>query len=1170
MKTSQSASTKTIPKKTKLPFFAKKKKVSTKLNIVKEQAIKTKPTYAVANKKNEKNSDSKAKSNPQLASLDKPIKEIKSAKKKYKNHKDPSFVAKEKFSAALLPVSEADQMTANKGQTNLMATKEKGEFNKRDSFKNKLWEQINKTIESKAQAKSVANNGVGDNVTTEIKSSVDNEKEQAGGAIESATKEEGELPKLEKSVSEAPGNLSGIKLQTKTVTKFKSDLTPEKKPAEETDFTKETKTLDDQYSQNNLSKDKLQKSNEPSFISADNQKSDSQQKAKELTDEYRTNQDKKIESTKSGNIKAINGTYNSMLFENSKINTDNNTLQQTKTTEESQTRKDIRTKIEGIYTKTNGKVLECFKNIDSSVTIFETLLTLNLNLFSASVAELLDENTGIFNNIVAFVSNDDLMSEVEIFDKCKEAFIVNMTVPINNLASQVDTYLALAITHIAEGNKQVNSLWDSLPKKDKEETGDLFETSKEKFAELERSVESKEGAVVDVVTEKFSAALDDLNARFEKAKIENMSWLDRAIAAVKAVINTIIELKNAIKAIAKKAAAYAERIIDDPITFFGNLSDSVGQGFKNFKANIDKHLLKGVLEWLTGSMSGTDIVMPKELNFEGITSLVLQILGFTIKKVKNLIIDIIGKERFEFIEKGVDETLAAGNKILNVFKILNEKGVAGLWEFIIDEFKDLKDMLIDTVKNFVVETITKKAIEILLSLLIPGAGFIRAAQLLIRFVITLFQKAAQIVKIIDGIIDTFGDILNNNLAAATEKVEAVFGRFISLAISFLAAVLGIDGLVGKVQKFIQQKIKPRIDTILNGIALKVKQVVTKIGLTKVIDKSMNAVEKGKTWVEEKKQKAVEKGKSTLGKLAEWLGIKKAYKSKDGNVHTLSFEEANKKPVMMRASVKTTFDDYIDNIRNKVPDYNSKNPTTPVDFKAIEKQYQLIRKEMGDYSNFDRNNVSGMMNKLADLLSKLPDDFADTNVFFPSHTIVARTTQETTYGTSNKSQDGNKIHVKNLSLKLDTLKGSPGKHTSKLFTHIYQIVSKDKQLIRGHLLNHYLGGAGNTAENIMPIAKNTNDAMERSSDNVVKERMAKEKLLSGNVFDYAVSVVYENSTKLKADVPSKITMSFVQKEFDSSKPKTKPNMEDGANWIPAASGQLSDRELDAKTELENLI
>jgi hypothetical protein len=528
---------------------------------------------------------------------------------------------------------------------------------------------------------------------------------------------------------------------------------------------------------------------------------------------------------------------------------------------------------------------------------------------------LLDDNTGFLNNVGAAITGDELMSEVQIFDKAKDEFMVDMQDPIEYLVNKVDFYLSAANNAIKNGKTEVDKYWSKQSNETKRIAGDILKDTETKFEELENSVESKEGEIIEKVTEKFSAALDDMDARFEKAKEENKSWLDRAIDAVKAVINTIIELKNAIVAVARKAAKYAEQIIDDPITFFGNLSDGVGLGFENFKNNIDKHLVKGVLEWLTGSMAGSEIVLPKELNLEGITSLVLQILGISIKKIKNLVIDIIGKERFEFIEKGVDAGIAVGNNILNMFKILNEKGLAGLWEFIKEEFSDLKEMLIENVKSFVIDTITKKAMEFLLSLLIPGAGFIRAAQLLIKFVITLFEKAAQIVKIIDGIIDSFGNILRKDLAGAAAVVENVFSNFLSLAISFLAAVLGLDGIVGKVQKFIQQKIRPKIDQVLNKIAQKIKEVVVKIGLTKLIDKSMHAVEKGKAWVEEKKNKAKETAKKIGEKFLDFLGIRKKFKAVDGKEHTLFFEGSGKHPLFMIASDKMTFELFINKITN---------------------------------------------------------------------------------------------------------------------------------------------------------------------------------------------------------------------------------------------------------------
>ena len=176
--------------------------------------------------------------------------------------------------------------------------------------------------------------------------------------------------------------------------------------------------------------------------------------------------------------------------------------------------------------------------------------------------------------------------------------------------------------------------------------------------------------------------------------------------------------------------------------FFDNLSNGIGQGFTNFKNRIDQHLIKGVLSWLTGSMREMNIVLPENYDFQGIVGLIMQILGISVEKVKKIIENIIGKKQYEFLQKGVEKGMAAGNRILEIFQILSTEGISGLWIFIKLEFGNLKEMLIDTAKSFVIEAITKKATAVLLSLLIPGAGFIRAAELLIRFVTTLFQKAA--------------------------------------------------------------------------------------------------------------------------------------------------------------------------------------------------------------------------------------------------------------------------------------------------------------------------------------------------------------------------------------------------------------------------------------------
>lgn len=1151
------------------PFFGAKKLV-VKLNKPPERAAKPlvlrKKPKTAGKVQDKETSDKKA-----ILSLKKPFAEIKSTSTKYQKHKEPETVLEEAQKAAILPSEKANKSVANRSHVEVMEsqTKDTKKFDK-VKFKNNLKKQINDTIKSKEDAKKIKNKGVGEDVTKDIGQSIEDEKSNAGGKVESSTSPPviPKPPTNEVTIDEPKGLVKDMPA-AKTLTTQKGALAPSKRAAEETDFTKETKILDDEYKQNNLSKENLQNSNEPSFISADNQKQDSEANAAELTNQNRKDESKLIGNTRFDNIKAINGSYSAMQQNNAAVIAGRFDKQKTKAAEEYKIRNDVSRELEKIFSNTNKTVLTYFNAIDFYIEkIFGLSLTSYLDKFSRRVAKLLDENTGFFNKLGAAVTGDELLSEVQIFDIAKEEFIEDMQKPIDDLVNTVDLYLTAANNAIKKGKEETDKFWNKQSDETKQIADDIYDDSTIKFEELESSVDSKEGAVIDTVTEKFSNALDELDSRFEKAVEENKSWLDRAIDAVKAVINTIIELKNSIKSIAKKAAKYAEEIIDDPITFFGNLSDGVGLGFENFKKNIDKHLIKGVLEWLTGSMAGSDIVLPKELNLEGITSLVLQILGITIKKIKGLVIDVIGKERFEFIEKGVDAGIAAGNKILDIFKILNEKGLSGLWEYIKEEFSDLKEMLIENVKTFVMETITRKAMEFLLSLLIPGAGFIRAAQLLIRFVVTLFQKAAQIVKIIDGIIESFGNILRKDIAGAAEMVENVLSGFISLAISFLAAVLGLGGIVSKVQKFIQQKIRPKIDKILNNIAKKIKEVITKIGLTKLIDKSMHAVEKGKAWVDDKKTKVKEKAKANISILLKWLGFKKSYKSKDGYTHTLSFEEKNGIPEMMRSSMKSSFEDYIINIKIKVLNYNKINPSTKVNFKAIENQFKIIKSEMGDYSKYDKNSVSAKMNKFAELLSQLPDELADSNIFFPNINIKSKTKLQTRYRVNQISDDGNSFEVENLSLKLGSLQGSPGKYKSKLFTHIHNKITTKNQLIRGHLLNHYLGGNGEIPENIMPIAKSTNDDMERSSNETVTERHAKQKLLTGFVFDYAVIVNYTKSKKLDAEVPTYIKMSLIQKQFDDTKVKNKANMEIGDNWKKVAG--ISERTIDAKQELENLI
>ncbi|WP_309641290.1 hypothetical protein [Flavobacterium sp.] len=1085
--------------KAKKPFFKAKKKLNVKLNEAKQRLMS--PVVTKTPEAAVKPADQGKKTT--IETLKKPVAEIKSTAKKHKKHKTPETVRDEMQRSAILPAHRSNNSAANRSQVDTMSGQPSDKFNK-ENFRKKLQEQIDATIKSKDEAKEIKRNGgVKPEVSDQIGESINDEKAKAGGKVEASTAPPVVPTTPEREITnDNPIPLVAETPQTKTTTRQKADLAPSKKPDAETDLTSRTKTLDDQYSQNNLSAEKLQNSNEPKFVNADNQKETSQEKAKQLTTDYRQQERKTITATQQRNANAINSKYNGMLQENGTISRGRLAQQSAKSIEENAIRDKVSKGFDAIFVNSNRIVLACFATIDSYIeTVFSQQITDNLKTFSSRVASLLDDNTGVFSWIGSKITGNDRLSEIEIFDIAKKEFIEHMQDPIEALVGVVDLNLNLAVTTIALGKAAADTFWEEQPRETQRIADSVHNESMTKFAELESAVESKESAIIDSVTEKFAAALEDLDARFEKAKEENKSWLDRAIDAVKAVINTIIELKNALVAIARKAAQYASEILDDPIGFFDNLCDGVGQGFTNFKNNIDKHLVKGVLEWLTGSM-GSDIILPKELNLEGITSLVLQILGITIQKIKTLVKDAIGPQRFEFIEKGVEAGMEAGNNLLNMFKILNEKGLAGLWEFICNEFSDLKEMLIENVKSFVIETITRKAVEILLSLLIPGAGFIRAAQLLIRFVITLFQKAAQIMKIIEGIIDSFGNILRRDLGGAAAKVESVFSSFLSLAISFLAAVLGLDGIVGKVQKFIQQKIRPKIDMILKKIALSIKQLITKIGLDKLIDKSMVAVQKGKDWVNEKKEKAKETAAKYGEKVLKFLGIKKKFKTENGELHSLYFTGNDDNMKLMVASSPKTFKDFLKEIGKVKGDKAKAKKDAEDEFDAL--QTTLSKRNTGsssaDYQTeqvkkYDK--VTGHVNTLSNYMPPLFD-------------IKGVGKFELNFGGLTQHGFAKKMEIKNLHKSTKPPIGSVPGVTNDAYDELKKKRNGNSTFyILGHLLNHNLGGSGNDFRNLTPLTRKGN-----KDHNVDIEETAKSDLKAGLVINYTVQPDYGKTVKNK--------------------------------------------------------
>ena len=416
---------------------------------------------------------------------------------------------------------------------------------------------------------------------------------------------------------------------------------------------------------------------------------------------------------------------------------------------------------------------------------------------------------------------------------------------------------------IASGKSEIASYVKSLPANLKNVGADAAKEIGDKFEQLESDVNSKQESVVDTLASKYVEARKGLDDRIEELQAENKGLVDKAIGAIKAVINTIRQLAAMLMNTLARVAHVVGDIIKHPVRFLGNLVEGVKGGILRFKNNILDHLRKGLMGWLFGALAEGGVEVPDKFDLQGIIKLLLSLFGLTWTNIRNRIVKQIGEKAMGAIEKGVD-----------IFQKIASGGVAALWQMLIDKLGDIKEMIMSQVKDFVVTKIITAGITWLIGLLNPAAAFIKACKLIYDIIMFFVTNGERIMKFVNTVIDSAVDIIGGNIGGVVAKIEDVLGQMVPILIGFLASVIGIGGIgekireiLGKLQKPVNKAIDFVIKTglkIAGPIIRAVKGIAGKVkaGFAKGKAWVKGKVEAGKQWVKGKMtgRKKVEPGK----------------------------------------------------------------------------------------------------------------------------------------------------------------------------------------------------------------------------------------------------------------------------------------------------------------------
>jgi len=536
--------------------------------------------------------------------------------------------------------------------------------------------------------------------------------------------------------------------------------------------------------------------------------------------------------------------------------------------------------IEGIYTKTKGKVTEELAKVKGLDEIFDGILKDAQDYFNRSVKQQLEYiyTPGTFDYSDWKDEHErEIKEEWEnqkrrgsdggggfpgldpaylgalkvVRDRSAESYFKSARIVfMGDVNRQVEQKIAKPVVEalnaakraIQEGRDAVNAAFATLDPKEQEEAKNVLDAVVGRFDQLNESVDDQQKEIIGDLARTYSRSLGKLQATFDEIKKDVLtSWWEKAWNKLKAVVNAIIDFATRLVELLGRLAYLVGDIVSSPRAFFRNLVSGIGQGFSTFIGSIGKFLATAFFDWLRGS-SGVSVQMPKDLGPQGIFGLFTQLLNLGTETIW---------ERMEIVyDKTIANAFRRGEVLLDrgleIFQIVRTEGLGGLWDEIRNSLGTILDDTLDMIKENVLYAAVKKVILEVGKMLVPGGGFIAIAEKIFRLLQFIVEARDKILDLIEAFVDSVEMAVKGNVSGIVDHITGALTKFITLALDFLVGLFGLSNLKDKVTGFIERMRAPVVR-----------------GIDWVLNKLKPLVMKGKKVVERGKEKVVGAGKAIV-------------------------------------------------------------------------------------------------------------------------------------------------------------------------------------------------------------------------------------------------------------------------------------------------------------------
>jgi hypothetical protein len=509
-----------------------------------------------------------------------------------------------------------------------------------------------------------------------------------------------------------------------------------------------------------------------------------------------------------------------------------------------------------------------------------------------------------------------------------------------------------------------------------------------------------------------------------------------------------------VQLVVKASGAFGD-ILQDPLRFLGALLSGLVNGFVNFGGNILGHLKQGILSWLAGACAEAELELPREFTASSVFAFVAQTLDITVEHFFERMAahPDIGPEVVAKLRHG----LAWAGKAWDFIEVLNNEGMAGLGRLLQEKVSGLWELVLGGATDWINTKVIQRLLERLALAAASGpiGPIVNAVVMVYEGIQTARKHKQPILAMVDRSLDAMGETAKGNPAPAASIFEQQLANAIPIAIDFIAGWLGLGDL-GDAIRGIFETLKEKVTAAMDWLIAK-------------------ALQAGRAVLDTLRRAA--------SAVRSWLDVREPVTPAGGEPHTLFIDGKTDPPVVMMESDPTPYRTFVENQfgdKRLAPD---KQKAKAEAMKVADE----LDKAIADAWNEQNVQGSKSQAKGASAIPTLASGLAQKTAMLlgkPTPTVPK-------YGPLKGGFFGTAVFVERLAE--PSTKGTKPTTTHQSWCHLNQRRHPGGSAsfyVRGHLLNHHLGGPGGTFDNLAPLVRQANSDHLHNFESAVKTAVLK--------------------------------------------------------------------------------